>query len=319
MRIVVLDGHTANPGDLDWRELAALGECTVHARTPRELTVARAADAPLVLTNKVVLDAAVLAALPALRYVGVLATGYNVVDLPAADARGIVVTNIPAYSTASVVQLTFGLLLELTLGVGHHARAVHEGRWAASPDFAFYDWPLVELDGLTLGIVGFGRIGQAVARVAQALGMSVQAHVRSPRPAPDGVRFVDLDTLFATSDVVSCHCPLTPETAGLVNAERLARMKPSAYLLNTSRGPVVNESDLAAALNAGRLAGAGVDVLSTEPPAADNPLLTARNCVITPHVAWATQAARRRLMAIAAANVRAFLAGVPTNVVNHPR
>lgn len=316
MKIVVLDGHTGNPGDLSWDALAALGELTVHPRTPADQTVERCAGAAVVLTNKVVLDAGKLAQLPDLRYIGVLATGFNVVDCAAARERGIVVTNVPAYSTASVVQTTFALLFELTHGAGHHAAAVRGGRWAASPDFSFADQPLVELDGLTLGILGFGQIGQAVARAGQAFGLRVQAYVRSARPAPDGVTFVGLDELFVTSDVLSLHCPLTPETQGLVNAARLATMKPSAYLLNTARGPVVDEADLAAALNAGALAGAGLDVLSVEPPRADNPLLSARNCVITPHYAWASVAARRRLMEVAVGNVAAFVAGSPRNVVN---
>ena len=314
MNIVVLDGHTLNPGDLSWDALRTLGECTVHDRTPRDQVVARAREAEIALTNKVVFDRAVLAQLPRLRYIGVLATGYNVVDVAAAAAQGIVVTNVPAYSTRSVAQLTFALLLELTQRVGDHARAVREGRWTRSPDFCFWDHPLVELDGLTMGIVGFGHIGRSVAALAQAFGMRVLAHSRTPRAAP-GVAWVDLDALFERSDVVSLHCPLTPETRDLVNAERLARMKPTAFLINTGRGPLVNERDLAEALDAGRLAGAGLDVLSAEPPPADHPLLAARNCLITPHIAWATRAARERLMRTVVENVRAFLAGAQQNRV----
>ncbi|MBI5830920.1 MAG: D-2-hydroxyacid dehydrogenase [Armatimonadetes bacterium] len=314
-RIVVLDGHAANPGDLSWSALEALGELTVWERTPADLTVARAAGAQVVLTNKVLLNRTEVAALPDLRYVGVLATGYNVVDLNATRERGVVVTNVPAYSTASVVQVTFALLLELTHRVGHHDDLVHQGRWVSSPDFSFFDQPLVELDGLTLGIIGLGGIGQAVARVAQALGMNVIAATRTPRQVP-GVELVALEALAARADVISLHCPLTAENTGLVDAAFLARTKPTAYLINTARGPLLNEADVAAALNDGRLAGVGVDVLSTEPPLADNPLLSCRNCVITPHYAWASVAARRRLLAVAADNVAAFLAGAPKNVVN---
>jgi glycerate dehydrogenase len=317
MKIVVLDGHTLNPGDLSWDDLRSLGECVIHERTSPEATLARAADAAILLTNKVVLDAAALARLPRLRYIGVLATGYNVVDVEAARDRGIVVTNVPAYSTASVAQLTFALLLELTHHVGHHARTVRDGRWSESPDFSYADTPLLELEGLTLGIVGFGRIGTAVAEIAAAFGMSVLVHTRSrPRATPVSLRFVELEPLFRFSDVVSLHCPLAPRTRHLVNAERLAWMKPTAFLLNTGRGPLVDEDALAAALNEGRLAGAGLDVLSTEPPPSTNPLLRAKHCLITPHFGWATGAARRRLMQTTVDNVRAFLEGKPRNVVN---
>jgi len=315
MKIVVLDGHTMNPGDLSWEDLERLGECAVYERTPPERVVERAAGAEIVLTNKVVLDGAVMARLPALKYIGVLATGYNVVDTAAARERGIVVTNVPAYSTRSVAQLVMALVLELAHHVGHHARTVREGRWTASKDFAYWDWPLVELDGLVMGIVGFGQTGRAVADLARAFGMRVLVHTRTPTAGP-GVEFVDLETLLRQSDVVSLHCPLTPETEGLVNAKRLVLMKPTAFLINTSRGPVVNERDLADALNSGRIAGAGLDVLSTEPPKADNPLLAAKNCFITPHTAWATHAARERLMRTVVENVQAFLAGRPQNIVN---
>ena len=318
MKIVVLDGYTLNPGDLNWSPLLDLGEHPqIYERTAPQDTISRAVDAEIVLTNKVVLDRDTLAQLPKLRYVGVLATGVNVIDLEAARERGVVVTNVPAYSTASVVQLTFALLLELTQRVGHHANSVRQGNWTKSKDFAYWDFPLVELAGLTMGLVGFGAIAQGVARVAQGFGMNVLATRRGQRPpeVPD-VRMVDLDTLFRESDVLSVHCPLTPETRGLVDAARLATMKPSAYVLNTSRGPVVNEADLADALNTGRIAGAGVDVLSSEPPAADNPLLNAKNCFVTPHIAWATKAARGRLLATVVSNVRAFLDGRPQNVVS---
>jgi glycerate dehydrogenase len=315
MKIVVLDGYTMNPGDLSWKPLEAFGECAIYDRTPPERVVERAAGAEVVLTNKVVLDGAVMARLPAIKYIGVLATGYNVVDTAAARERGIVVTNVPAYSTRSVAQLVMALVLELAHHVGHHARTVREGRWTASKDFAYWDHPLVELEGLVMGIVGFGQTGRAVADMARAFGMRVLVHTRTPTAGP-GVEFVDLATLLRRSDVVSLHCPLTPETEGLVNAKRLATMKPTAFLINTSRGPVVNERDLAEALGAGRIAGAGLDVLSTEPPKADNPLLAAKNCFITPHFAWATRAARERLMKTVVENVRGFLAGRPQNVVN---
>jgi glycerate dehydrogenase len=317
MRIVVLDGYTLNPGDLTWDGLKALGECVVYDRSPPAQVVARAQAAEIVFTNKIVLDAATLQALPKLRYIGVLATGYNVVDVCAARERNVVVTNIPTYGTRSVAQHVFALLLELTQHVGHHAGTVRDGRWSANPDWCYWDFPLIEMEGLTMGVVGFGRIGQAVATLASAFGMQVLAYDLQPPPTlPPGVRLADLDTVFAQSDVVSLHCPLTAENQGLVNARRLATMKSSAFLINTSRGPLINEADLAAALNAGRIAGAGLDVLAVEPPWADNPLLTARNCLITPHIAWATHAARARLMQIAVENLRAFLGGKPVNVVN---
>jgi glycerate dehydrogenase len=315
MKIVVLDGHTLNPGDLDWSGLRALGSCEVFDRTrPDELSV-RADAAEIILTNKTVLTAANIAALPVLRYIGVLATGTNVVDLAAARARNIPVTNVPAYGTQSVAQATFALLLELTNHVGHHAETVRTGRWANNPDWCYWDMPLIELDGLTIGILGYGRIGRAVAALARAFGMNVLIHSRSP--AVDAtIKNVTLNELLAGSDVVSLHCPLTPETKHLVNAQFLARMKPTALLLNTSRGPLVDEAALATALNHGTIAGAALDVLSVEPPAADNPLLRAGNCMITPHNAWGTHAARVRLLRIAEENVRAFLHGRPKNVVN---
>jgi len=316
MKIVVLDGYAANPGDLDWAPLAGLGTLTVFERTPAALTVERAAGAEALLTNKVLLGAAELAALPELRYIGVLATGYNVVDTAAASARDIVVTNVPAYSTPSVAQHVFALLLELTRGAGRHAALVRAGRWSAAPDFSFWEGPQVELAGLTIGIVGFGAIGQAVARIALAFGMRVLVQTRRPDPvAWPEMSFVDLDRLFTETDVVSLHCPLSEETRAMVNAARLAQMKPTAYLINTGRGPLVDEVALTAALHAGQIAGAGLDVLSQEPPRATNPLLAAPNCVITPHLAWATAAARQRLLATAVANLQAFLAGQPQNRV----
>jgi glycerate dehydrogenase len=316
MHIAVLDAFTLNPGDLDWAELQSLGPCAIYDRTPSADLLPRAAAADILLTNKTELASGTIQNLPRLVYIGVLATGTNVVDLAAARARGIPVTNVPAYGTKSVAQMTFALLLELAQHAGHHAQTVREGRWTRSLEWCYWDFPLLELDELTLGVVGFGRIGRAVGGLGAAFGMKVLACHRTVGAAPPGVRFVEIDTLFRESDVVSLHCPLTPQTANLVNARRLSLMKPTAFLLNTSRGPVVDEPALADALNSGRIAGAALDVLSTEPPRADNPLLTARNCLITPHLAWATRAARARLMKIAVENVRSFLLGKTQNVVN---
>lgn len=309
MRIVILDGHTANPGDLSWEALERTGTLTVFDRSRPEQVVERARDADVVLTNKTPLPANVIAALPRCRLIGVLATGFNVVDAAAARARGIAVVNVPEYSTPNVAQATFALLLELANRTGHHDRAVRTGRWSACPDFCFWDGELVELAGKTFGIVGFGRIGQAVGRIAAAFGMEV-IHARARGDA------AAIDEVFARADVVSLHCPLVPATERMVDARRLRLMKPSAYLLNTARGPLVDEAALAAALADGTIAGAGLDVLAVEPPAADHPLLAAPNCVITPHLAWATRAARARLIATVAANVAAFAAGQPVNVVN---
>ncbi len=308
-RLVVLDGHTLNPGDLSWSELESLADCTVHARTAAEDIVARSREAEILLTNKTPLTAETLAACPKLRCIGVLATGYNIVDITAARARGIPVTNVPAYSTASVAQLTFALLLELARGVGHHSATVRAGRWSTSADFCYWDTPQLELEGLVLGLIGGGRIGQAVAALGQAFGMEVRFATRRGGRA-------ELEAVLRAADVVSLHCPLTPETKHLIDATTLGWMKPSAFLLNTSRGPLIDEPALAEALNTGRLAGAGLDVLSTEPPPAGNPLFSARNCFITPHLAWATSAARARLLKTAVENIRAFLAGRPQNVVN---
>ena len=313
MRIVILDGLTTNPGDVSWEPLERLGSLTVFDRTAPGDVVARAADADAILTNKAIVGREQIAALPQLKYVGVLATGFNIVDVAAARERGIPVCNVPEYSTPNVVQATWALILELANRVGHHDRTVHEGHWAACHDFCYWHGDLVELAGRTLGIVGHGRIGRGVAAVGRAFGMRVIHHRRQGGGDP---ACVDLDTLFRESDVVSLHCPLTPETKGLVDARRLAMMKPTAFLVNTARGPLVDEAALAAALNAVQIAGAAVDVLSVEPPPASNPLLTAKNCVITPHVAWATRDARRRLIDVTAANLAAFAAGQPQNVVN---
>lgn len=315
MNIVVLDGYTLNPGDLSWEPLKKLGGCVIHPRIPHDQVVSTAADADILLTNKVPVTREHISKLPRLKYIGVLATGFNIVDTGAARERNIPVTNIPAYGTRSVAQMTFALLLELTQHTGHHAQTVRQGRWTGSPDFCYWDHPLIELDGLTMGIVGLGRIGKAVAALAAAFGMKVQALNRSQAPIP-GIELVDEETLFHTSDVISLHCPLNPETRHMINARRLSWMKPTAFLLNTSRGPLIDEAALAEALNAGLIAGAGLDVLSVEPPPASNPLFQAKNCFITPHIAWATHAARSRLMSTAVANLDAFLKGKPQNVVN---
>ncbi len=316
MNIVILDGFTANPGDLRWDAFAKLGAITVHDRTPVTQIVERSAEAEIVLTNKAPLAAATINALPKLRYIGVLATGHNVVDSAAARARGIPVCNVPEYGTANVAQAVFALILELTNRTGHHADSVRAGRWSGSVDWCYWDFPLIELSGRTLGIVGYGRIGAAVARIGAAFGMKVLAHRRSGIPAGEPAQSADLETIFRESDVLSLHCPLTPETKHLINAERLQQMKRGAFLINTARGPLIDEPALAEALEADRIAGAGLDVLSIEPPSADNPLITAKNCLITPHIAWATREARARLLEVAAGNIHAWQQGSPRNVVN---
>ena len=317
MNIVVLDGYCLNPGDLSWEEWRALGDLTVYDRTPPDQTVARSQGAEVAITNKTVLDKAVLDAMPRLKYIGVLATGYNIVDVQAARARGIPVTNVPTYGTDSVAEHTFALILEHCRNVGLHSRLVREGEWTRCPDFCFWRTPLIELSGKTLGLIGFGRIGRRVGELGQAFGMTVLAcdKVRE-RPLPGAFEWAESDRVFAEADFVSLHAPLFPDTERIVNRSTLARMKPSAFLINTSRGGLVVDADLAEALNSGRIAGAALDVLSVEPPAADNPLLRATNCIITPHFAWATKEARMRLMRIALDNLRAFLAGKPQNVVN---
>ncbi len=316
MKLVVLDGHTLNPGDLSWEALQALGTCEIHDRTPPELVAARCADAEVVITNKALMPREVIAALPKLRFIAVTATGFNVVDAAAAREHGVSISNVPLYGTRAVAQFTIAMLLELCHRIGMHSDSVRAGDWVKSADWCYARTPLLELDGLTFGIVGWGRIGQATADIARAMGMKILASSRTPKPPRDGVEFVDTDTLFRRADVVSLHCPLTPETKNLVNAERLALMKPTALLLNTSRGPLLDEAAVAAALNSGNIAAAGLDVLSTEPPKADNPLLAARNCLITPHQAWAAKAARARLMETTVANVKAFISGTTQNVVN---
>ncbi|WP_308639193.1 D-2-hydroxyacid dehydrogenase [Paenibacillus silvisoli] len=318
MKIVVLDGFTLNPGDLDWNELEQLGELVVYDRTAREDIVGRAAGAEVVLTNKTPLSAETIRSLPELRYIGVLATGYNIVDTKAAAEQGVTVTNVPDYSTHSVVQLVFALLMEHAYHAGAHSSAVHNGRWSAGPDFSFSLHPLMELAGKTIGMIGYGQIGQQVAKAALAFGMNVIVHTRTEKSVPglEAVRFVPIDELFRSSDIVTLHCPLTPDTTEVVNARTLGLMKRTALLINTARGGHIHEQDLADALNGGRIAGAGLDVLSVEPPAIDNPLLRAANCVITPHIGWATVEARRRLMAIASANLRSFQLGDVRNRVN---
>ena len=315
--IVVTDGATLNPGDLSWDALEAFGALTVYPGTLPEEMLERCRAAEVVLSNKVVFDRSTIEALPQLRYIGVTATGYNIIDLDAASERGIVVTNVPVYGTRSVAQMVFALLLELTQHVGHHSATVHDGRWSRSESFCYWDYPLIELAGLTMGIVGCGRIGQATARLADAFGMTVIGFDTQPVPdSPVPIEQVELNKLFSRSDVISLHCPLTPGTEGIVNAARLNKMKAGAFLINTSRGPLVNEADLADALRRNRIAGAAVDVLSTEPPAPDNPLLSAPNCIITPHLAWATRSARQRLIQTSIDNLQAYLNGNPQNVVN---
>ena len=317
VKIVVLDGYTLNPGDLSWKDLEALGKCTVYDRTGPGEILSRAEGAEIVLTNKTVLSSDVIRHLTSLEYIGVLATGYNIVDVKAASDRGVIVTNVPAYSTQSVAQLAFAHLLNLTHQVGHHAETVRSGRWAANPDFCYWDTPLIELAGLTMGIIGFGKIGQTTAKLALAFGMKVVAYdIARPTGMPEGCEFVELEDVFRRSDVISLHCPLTDQTEKIVNEQCLALMKKTAFLVNTSRGPLVDEQALAEALSNGRIAGAGLDVLSSEPPQKDNPLLKVKNCFITPHIAWATRSARERLLRVVVDNVAVFLSGELRNVVN---
>jgi glycerate dehydrogenase len=318
MKNVILDGYTLNPGDLSWDGFQKLAQTEVHDRTAPELILKRAADAELLHTNKTPLTAETLAQLPKLRYIGVLATGYNCVDGKAARARGIPVCNIPTYGTASVAQHAFAMLLELTNRVQAHSDAVHAGEWSRNADWCFTVAPLVELAEKTLGVVGFGRIGRQVGAIGHAMGMRVIAYdsVQNNPPPYPGFRFAKLEELLAESDVVSLHCPLFPETQGMINARTLRRMKRTAFLVNNSRGPLIVDQDLADALNAGQIAGAGLDVLSVEPPASDNPLLKAPNCIVTPHVSWASKESRARLMQLAVDNLAAFLRGKPQNVVN---
>lgn len=316
MRIVVLDGYGLNPGDLSWDAMKELGDLTVYDRTsPCEL-LQRAAEADVLITNKTVITKDDLQKLPAVKYIGVLATGYNIVDIEAAKERGIVVTNIPAYSTKSVAQMVFAHILNITQRVGHYAHANKNGRWDQNPDFCYWDTNLIELDGKSIGIIGLGNTGYATSQIALSFGMKVYAYTSKHQfQLPVGIHKLELDELFKTCDIISLHCPLTPSTKEIVNKERLALMKPTAIIINTGRGPLVNEQDLADALNEGKIAAAGVDVLSTEPPKADNPLLKAKNCFITPHIAWATKEARVRLMDIAVNNLKSFKQGKVINNV----
>ena len=320
LKIVVLDGHTLNPGDLSWDEWRQYGEVVVYPRTPMDAAVIleRCKDAAALITNKFPLSAATLQALPSVKYIGVTATGYNIVDVETAKKQGIVVSNVPSYGTASVVQMTFALLLELTLRVQRHSDSVMDGKWSRSPDFCFWDYPLVELAGKTMGIIGMGHIGNKVADVATAFDMNIigTSRTQSNQSHRQNFTWVRIPELLERSDVVSIHCPLFPETRGLINKESLALMKRSAFLLNTSRGPIIVEQDLADALNQGLIAGAAVDVLSVEPPVNGSPLVGAKNCIITPHISWATKEARVRLMAGSLANLAAFVAGNPVNKVN---
>ncbi len=318
MKIVVLDGYVLNPGDLSWDDLKQFGETTVYDRTPPDRIVERIGAAEIVITNKCVIDRDVMEACPSMRYVGVLATGYNVVDLDAAREQGITVTNVPAYGTGAVGQFAIALLLEICNHIGEHARSVREGEWTASPDFCYWKRPMIELDGKTLGIIGFGRIGRKTGQIAQALGMRVLASGsrKIPELESDTMRYVELDELLEKSDVISLHCPLMEKTRGIINRDSIARMKDGVIIINTSRGPLIVEEDLAEALNSGRVYAAGLDVVSAEPIRADNPLLKARNCFITPHIAWASLEARKRLLDIAVNNLGSFLAGTPVNVVN---
>lgn len=317
MKLVILDGYALNPGDLNWAPLQALADCVIYDRTSEAEIVTRASDAEIILTNKAPLRASTLAQLPALKYVGVLASGYDVIDTEAATHRNISVTNVPEYSTRSVAQMVFALLLELTNHTDAHAEAVRKGEWSRCLDWCFRKAPVIELAGKTMGIVGYGRIGRQVAQIAHAMGMRVIATSgRTPAAIPAGVERRPLDGMLAEADVVSLHCPLTPATRGMIDASRIALMKSSAFLINTARGALIVEPDLAEALNSGRLAGAALDVLSAEPPAQSNPLLTAKNCLITPHIAWATFEARARLIQAAAENLAAWLGGRPQNVVN---
>lgn len=316
MKIVVLDGYGLNPGDLSWEGMQALGELTVYDRTAPAELLERSAGAEVLVTNKTVITAEDMAALPDLKYIGVLATGYNIIDVKAAKERGIVVTNIPAYSTDSVAQMVFAQILNITQRVGHYAYANRHGRWANNPDFCYWDTNLTELHGKKMGIIGLGNTGKATARIAAAFGMQVCAYTSKPlSELPEGIRKMELDEIFRECDIVSLHCPLTPDTKELVNAKRLAAMKPTAILINTGRGPLVNEQELADALNRGVIAAAGLDVLSSEPPLYTNPLLTANNCFITPHIAWATKEARVRLMDIAVENLKGYVKGEIVNNV----
>ena len=318
MKIVILDGFALNPGDLDWSPLSRFGEVTVYERTgSEEEAIQRIGNAQIVLTNKVPITAAIMDACPSVKLICCLATGYNVVDIEAAKSRGIPVCNVPAYSTQAVAQFTIGLLLELCHRIGHHSQRVHDGAWVSCPNFCFWETPQMELAGKTIGIIGFGQIGQAVGKIAAAVGMNVLAYSRSRRPEAETIgEYVDLDTLLEQSDVISLHCPLFPETAELINTNTISKMKDGAILLNTSRGGVINEADVSEALQSGKLRAAAMDVVSQEPMAANNPLLAAPNCIITPHMAWAPIETRQRILDITMQSIRGYLNNQPVNVVN---
>lgn len=316
MKITVLDGYGLNPGDLSWEGMARLGDLTVYDRTPAELTFERSKDSEILLTNKTVIDGKTIEKLPKLKYIGVLATGYNIVDTETARKHGITVTNIPAYSTMSVAQMVFALILAVTNRVEHYTEENRNGKWSRNPDFCYWDTKLTEISGKTIGIAGLGHIGKAVAGIALAFGMKVLAYTsKSQEELPDGIKKCDLATLFADSDIVTLHCPLTPDTRHMANKERIATMKQGAILINTARGPLVDDRAVADALAEGKLRAFGADVMTTEPPAADNPLLSTPNAYITPHVAWATEEARRRLMQIATDNLAAFIEGRRVNII----
>ncbi len=316
-KIVVLDGYTENPGDLSWEGLSEFGELTVYDRTSEDQIISRIGDAEYVYTNKTPISKEAMEACPNLKFIGVLATGYNVVDVKAAGDRGIAVCNVPTYGTMSVAQYSIALLLEVCHHIGHHSKTVMDGKWADSKDWCYWDYPLIELEGKSIGIIGFGRIGRQEARIANALGMKVYAN--DPHPTEDGrqlAEYLELDELFAKSDIVSLHCNLTKENEGLINKSNIAKMKDGVILINNARGQLVNEQDLADALNSGKVAAAGLDVVSTEPIKADNPLLKAKNCIITPHISWAAKESRQRIMDTSVQNLRCFVAGEPQNVVN---
>ncbi len=323
MKLVVLDGYTLNPGDISWEGLEKFGQLKVNDRISydekdEDLIVEAVGDAEIVFTNKTPMTRTAIQRMPNLKYIGVLATGYNVVDIETAKERGIVVTNIPTYGTASVGQFAIAMLLEICHNIGHHSKAVHEGRWETNPDWCFWDYPLIELDGKTMGIIGYGRIGQTTGRIAQALGMKVLAYdeYQNPDLVSDTCKYVSLEELYKESDVVALHCPLFPSTEGIINKDSIAKMKDGVIILNNSRGPLIVEQDLADALNSGKVYAAGLDVVSTEPIKGDNPLLQAKNCFITPHISWAPKESRQRLMDIAVDSLKAYLEGNPINVVN---
>lgn len=316
MKIVVIDGYCLNPGDLSWEFLAKRGEYRIYHQSDYDQVIERCRDADIIVTNKVVFDEHIITSLPNLKFITVTATGYNNIDIAAAKKHHVLVSNVPDYSTQSVAQTVFALLLELVYHVGHHSQTVFDGHWCKSENFAYWDKPLMELAGKTMGIIGYGRIGQGVAKLAKAFGMDVIVYKHKEGMQADGVELVTMDDIFKNSDVISLNCPLTEENKGLINKKKIELMKHHAFLINTSRGQLVNEADLAEALNSERIAGAGLDVLSTEPPSHDNPLLKAKNCYITPHIAWASKEARMRMMDFTADNIKAFVSSQPHNIVS---